>query len=145
MMNWTLGLIRHLSWAVLLACLLALTSVSPLLSQGLTTTDTAKDWEEVNFEFDSAILSDGYPSLLRLAELLKQNPSYRLELTGHTDSMGTVQYNNSLSQRRANTVKEFLVKYGANASQISTSGQSKNAPKVSNASKEGRFINAVLC
>lgn len=141
MRNWTLGLIRQSSWAVLLACILVLTSVSPLLSQGLTTTDTAKDWEEVNFEFDSAILSDGYPSLLRLAELLKQNPTYRLELTGHTDSMGTVQYNNSLSQRRANTVKEFLVKYGANASQISTSGQSKNAPKVPNTSKEGRFIN----
>ncbi len=133
--------LKQVVLAVLVSGALLLAGASVAGAQGLTTTDTAKDWEEVNFEFDSAILSDGYPSLLRLAELLKQNPSYRLELVGHTDSMGTVQYNNSLSQRRANTVKEFLVKYGANASQITTTGQSKNTPKVPNTSKEGRFIN----
>ncbi len=141
MTNWMIGRMKQSCWPLLLACVLALASASPVLAQGLTTTDNAKDWEEVNFEFDSAILSDGYPSLLRLAELLKQNPSYRLELVGHTDSMGTVQYNNSLSQKRANTVKEFLVKYGASDSQITTTGQSKNAPKVPNTTAEGRFIN----
>jgi hypothetical protein len=120
--------------------LVALLSLGAL-GQGLTTTDTAQDWEEINFEFDSAILSDGYPSLLRLAELLKQNADYRLELVGHTDSMGTVQYNERLALQRANTVKEFLVKYGATASQITTRSQSKNDPKVANTTKEGRFIN----
>jgi hypothetical protein len=112
-----------------------------LAAQGLTTDASPRDWEEVNFEFNSHILSDGYPSLLRLAELLKQNPGYRLELTGHTDSVGSNQYNDALSLRRSNTVKEFLVKYGANPSQIVTTGQSKNAPKVPNTTKEGRFIN----
>lgn len=112
-----------------------------LAGQGLTTDASPRDWEEVNFEFNSHILSDGYPSLLRLAELLKQNPGYRLELTGHTDSVGSSQYNDALSMRRSNTVKEFLVKYGANPSQITTTGLSKNAPKVPNTTKEGRFIN----
>lgn len=112
-----------------------------LAGQGLTTDASPRDWEEVNFEFNSHILSDGYPSLLRLADLLKQNPGYRLELTGHTDSVGSTQYNESLSMRRSNTVKEFLVKYGATPAQITTTGLSKNAPKVPNTSKEGRFIN----
>ncbi len=125
--------------AKLLSLLLA--GVLILAGQGLTTDASPKDWEEVNFEFDSAILSDGYPSLLRLADLLKQNPTYRLELTGHTDSKGSAQYNEGLSMRRSNTVKEFLVKYGASAGQVSTTGMGKNAPKVSNSSKEGRFIN----
>ena len=88
-------------------------------AQGLTTDASPRDWEEINFEFNSHILSDGYPSLLRLAELMKQNPTYRLEVVGHTDSVGSVQYNERLALRRANTVKEFLVKYGAAASQIS--------------------------
>ncbi len=112
-----------------------------LAGQGLTTEASPRDWEEVNFVFDSSVLSDGYPSLLRLAELLKQNPSYRLELTGHTDSKGSVKYNEGLSLRRSNTVKEFLVKYGASASQITTTGHSKTAPKVSNNTDEGRFMN----
>lgn len=120
---------------------LLLAGVLALAGQGLTTQASPGDWEEVNFVFDSSVLSDGYPSLLRLAELLKQNPSYRLELTGHTDSKGSVQYNEGLSIRRSNTVKEFLVKYGATASQIATTGHSKTAPKVSNGTDEGRFMN----
>lgn len=112
-----------------------------LVAQGLTTDASPKDWEEINFEFDSHILSDGYPSLLRLADLLKQNATYRLEVTGHTDSVGSNGYNERLALRRANTVKEFLVKYGASAGQISTAGRSENAPKVPNASLEGRFMN----
>ncbi len=120
---------------------LLLAGVLVLAGQGLTTEASPRDWEEVNFVFDSSVLSDGYPSLLRLAELLKQNPSYRLELTGHTDSKGSVQYNEGLSLRRSNAVKEFLVKYGASASQITTTGHSKTAPKVSNNTDEGRFMN----
>jgi len=45
---------------------------SCLFAQGLQTTATKDDWEEINYEFNSSILSDGYPTLLRLAELLQQ-------------------------------------------------------------------------
>lgn len=133
--------IRGLRWVAVLACALGLSLNGALFGQGLETNASPADWEEVNFEFDSAILSDGYPSLLRLAELLKQNPDYRLQLEGHTDSLGSVPYNERLGLQRANTVKEFLVKYGANASQITTSTQNKSAPKVSNNTVEGRFMN----
>ena len=52
--------------------------------QGLNTNTSKNDWEEINFEFNSAVLSDGYPSLLRLAELLKDHPAYKVLVEGNT-------------------------------------------------------------
>jgi hypothetical protein len=114
-----------------------------LFGQGLTppSGQAKDDWEEINFEFNSSILSDGYPSLLRLAELLNQHKDYQVTITGHTDFVGSVNYNDRLAQARANTVKDFLVKYGAAAGQISTNGQGKRNPEVNNNTKEGRFMN----
>jgi hypothetical protein len=76
-----------------------------------------------------------------LAELLGQNKDYRVKVTGHTDYVGSSGYNEKLALARANMVKDFLVKYGAGADQITTSGDGKRNPSVSNNSKEGRFIN----
>jgi hypothetical protein len=116
---------------------------SGLFAQGLTppSGQAKDDWEEINFEFNSSILSDGYPSLLRLAELLNQHKEYQVVVTGHTDYVGSANYNDRLAQARANTVKDFLVKYGAPANQISTNGQGKRNPEVNNNTKEGRFMN----
>ena len=62
---------------------------SGLFAQGLNTGGQQKDdWEEINFEFNSSILSDGYPSLLRLADLLSQHRDYKVKVTGHTDYVG---------------------------------------------------------
>src|SRR6201997_3837090 len=86
---------------------------SALFAQGLNTGGQTKDdWEEINFEFNSSILSDGYPSLLRLAEILHQHPDYRVKVVGNTDFVGSEHYNDRLAQRRADTVRDFLVKYG---------------------------------
>ena len=114
-----------------------------IFAQGLTPPggQAKDDWEEINFEFNSSILSDGYPSLLRLAELLGQHKDYQVVITGHTDFVGSQNYNDRLAQARANTVRDFLVKYGAAASQISTNGQGKRNPEVNNNTKEGRFMN----
>jgi hypothetical protein len=109
--------------------------------QGLTTTAKSSDWEEINFEFNSSILTDGFPSLLRLADLLKQNPAFKIKVEGHCDYVGTDQVNNQLSMARAETVKAFLVKYGAKPDQIATTGYGKTKPEVSNTSAEGRFMN----
>jgi hypothetical protein len=114
---------------------------SSLFAQGLQTKATKDDWEEINFEFNSSILSDGYPTLLRLAELLQQHRDYRIKVEGHTDYVGSINYNEKLALSRANTVKDFLTKYGAGGNQISVSGQGKRDPEVPNTSKEGRFIN----
>src|SRR5436853_6617351 len=115
---------------------------SGLFAQGLNTGGQQKDdWEEINFEFNSSILSDGYPSLLRLADLLSQHRDYKVKVTGHTDYVGSAAYNDKLALARAEAVKAFLVKYGANADQITTSGDGKRAPEVDNRTKEGRFMN----
>jgi uncharacterized cupredoxin-like copper-binding protein len=99
------------------------------------------DWEEINFEFNSAVLTDGFPSLLRLSELLNKNPDYRVKLDGHTDYIGSEKYNEKLSQRRAEAVKAFLEKYGARPGQLELVPRGKRSPKVDNSTKEGRFVN----
>ena len=115
---------------------------SGLFSQGMNTGGQQKnDWEEINFEFNSSILSDGYPSMLRLAELLGQHRDYKVRVTGHTDYVGSAAYNDKLALRRADAVKAFLVRYGAADSQITTAGDGKRAPEVDNRTKEGRFMN----
>jgi hypothetical protein len=115
---------------------------SSLFAQGLNTGgQTKEDWEEINFEFNSSILSDGYPSLLRLSELLSQHRDYKVKVTGHTDYVGSASYNDKLAQKRAEAVKAFLVKYGVGDAQVTTSGDGKRAPEVDNKTKEGRFMN----
>src|SRR5260370_12567627 len=114
---------------------------SCLFAQGVQTKATKDDWEEINFEFNSAILSDGYPTLLRIAELLQQHKDYKIKVEGHTDYVGSVPYNEKLALARANEVKAFLTKYGPGAGQLSVSGQGQPVPQVPNTTKEGRFIN----
>ena len=121
--------------------LIGLWAVPLVFGQGLQTTATRDDWEEVNFEFNSPVLSDGYPSLLRMAELLGKNPSFKVKLEGHTDWIGSEKYNEKLGMARAATVKSFLVKYGAQAERVETVTYGKKQPKVDNKTREGRFMN----
>src|SRR5438552_3721621 len=115
---------------------------SGLFAQGLNTGGQQKDdWEEINFEFNSSILSDGYPSLLRLADVLREHADYKVKVTGHTDYVGSNPYNQRLGLRRAEAVRDFLLKYGAQAIQITTETSGKTAPEVPNTTKEGRFMN----
>lgn len=101
-----------------------------IFAQGLDTRASKDDWEEINFEFNSAVLSDGFPSLLRLAELLRANPGHRVRVEGHADGIGSDRYNEKLGIQRANTVRDFLVKYGAAANQIETSSRGEREKKV---------------
>ena len=112
-----------------------------LAGQGLTTKASKEDWEEINFAFNSAVLSDGYPSLLRLADLLVRNRGYAVQLQGHTDSLGSENVNNALSKARADAVSAFLAKNGVLPAQIRSAGRGKLEPEASNATREGRFMN----
>lgn len=114
---------------------------SSLFGQGMDTKASKGDWEEVNFEFNSSVLTDGYPSLLRIADLLKQHQDYKVRIVGNTDSIGSNRTNDRLAVARANTVAQFLQKYGASASQVQASGQGKRDPEVPNRNKLGRWIN----
>ena len=112
----------------------AMLAVLPLVAvgvcaQGLDTKASKDDWEEINYEFNSSVLVDGYPSLLRVAELLQKHPGYKVRIEGHTDIIGNAPYNEKLGQARADAVRDFLVKYGASAGQISTGTRGKVDPK----------------
>src|ERR1700684_2170005 len=100
-----------------LLVLLPLIAIS-VSAQGLDTRASKDDWEEINFEYNSSVLVDGFPSLLRVAELLQKNQSYRVRVEGNTDSIGGRSYNEKLGLARANGVRDFLIKYGAGANQI---------------------------
>ncbi|MBL8238792.1 MAG: OmpA family protein [Bryobacterales bacterium] len=127
---------RSLTWFALMSL-----TVAGLLAQGQSTTATKDDWEEINFETSSAVLTDGYPSLLRLAELLTKNPGYKVRVEGHTDGTGSKRANEKLGMQRAQAVKSFLEKYGARPDQITATTQGMGQPKVGNDTKEGRWMN----
>jgi hypothetical protein len=111
-----------------LFCILPLLAVG-LAAQGLNSNATKDDWEEINFEFNSSVLVDGFPSLLRLAELLQKNPGFKVRLEGHTDRIGGDDYNEKLGLARAGMVRDFLVKYGARPGQIDAGTRGKADPK----------------
>ena len=120
--------------------LLALFATS-VFAQGLNTNATKDDWEEINFETGSAVLADGFPSLLRLAELMAKNDGYRVKVEGHGDPNTPQRIAEKLGMARANTVKQFLEKYGARPAQISVATAGNASPKVGNATKDGLFMN----
>ena len=100
-----------------------------LFGQGLDTQATKDDWEEINFDYNSSVLVDGFPSLLRLSELLQKNSGYKVRIEGHTDTIGDTAYNNKLGMARASAVRDFLIKYGARTTQIEVSSRGKLEPK----------------
>jgi outer membrane protein OmpA-like peptidoglycan-associated protein len=107
----------------------------------VNTRATKDDWEEINFEFNSSIITDGFPTLLWLADYLRANAAYRVMITGHTDYIGGVPYNERLALARANAVKAFLVKYGATDGQITANGEGERNPELDNSTKEHRWVN----
>ncbi len=121
--------------------LLAALTVGPAFTQGFNTTATKDDWEEINFAFDSATLIDGYPSLLRLAELLGKNPTFKVRLVGHTDWHGSKKYNEKLGSGRGATVKTFLEKYGARSSQIELLSMGNEKPKAAGKDIDSDLMN----
>ncbi|MGO9613227.1 MAG: OmpA family protein [Dissulfurispiraceae bacterium] len=73
---------------------------------------------------------------------IKKYPGTKIKLEGHTDSVGTKQYNQALSERRALAVKEYLVKGGGiDKARITTAGYGESQPIATNKTKEGRAEN----
>jgi OOP family OmpA-OmpF porin len=98
--------------------------------------------EGVNFEYDSARLTpDSREVLDRVAESLKAWPDVRVEVGGHTDWDGSNAYNQSLSQRRADSVRAYLIDAGVAASRMTTRGYGEESPIATNETPEGRARN----
>jgi OmpA-OmpF porin, OOP family len=96
----------------------------------------------LNFAFDSSKIEPQYYAELNdLARVLKSNPDLRVRLDGHTDSVGSEAYNESLSLRRANAVREYLVQQGIDAGRLSAKGFGESRPAYSNETAENRALN----
>jgi OOP family OmpA-OmpF porin len=96
----------------------------------------------VNFEFDSAALSPEAQVILQAAvEALGDSPNTRIEVAGHTDSIGTEEYNQGLSERRAGSVADFLASNGIDQSRLSVVGYGETRPVADNATSDGRAQN----
>ena len=96
----------------------------------------------VNFDFDSSkIRSDSESKLNRVVSILKDNPSVRVRVEGHTDSTGPEKYNLGLSYRRAEAVKGYLEANGVAGNRLSVVGFGETKPLVSNRTRAGRAVN----
>jgi len=94
------------------------------------------------FDFDKATLKpEGRQVLDQVAAQASSINLETLIAVGHTDSIGTEAYNQSLSERRANSVKEYLVGKGIDPNRIYTEGKGELQPVASNATREGRAQN----
>lgn len=96
----------------------------------------------VKFEFDSDKLTKPSERILTdVAETLRSYPTVKVDVEGHTDDVGTDSYNQSLSERRANVVKKFLVENGGVAANLKPVGFGESVPIDTNATDAGRDNN----
>ena len=97
---------------------------------------------QVQFEFDKWVLDDGSQTrLLALVKQLQEQPQLSVELEGYTDSIGASAYNIQLSQRRAESVRRFLVEKGVELPRIHSIGLGDIRPVADNKTKQGRDQN----
>ena len=101
-------------------------------------------WIIENLLFDynkSFIRTKYYPDLDEVVRILKQNPYLNIEIQGHTCNIGSQNYNLPLSQRRAKSVRAYLMKQGIPEERMSWKGYGLKRPAASNATEEGRELN----
>lgn len=94
------------------------------------------------FEFNkSELKSESYPELNRVLKFLNDYPSVEIELSGHTDNIGTLEYNQMLSEKRTIAVADYLFEKGITKNRITVFGYGETRPLASNETEEGRQIN----
>ncbi len=94
------------------------------------------------FAFDkSNLTADGKQHVQHAVQVLKGMPNAHVLVEGHTDSIGTDAYNQRLSERRAKTVRDYMVQLGVEPSRVTARGYGKTRPVASNDTAEGRAQN----
>lgn len=92
--------------------------------------------DRVFFDFDQYTLSpEARGTLMRQAQWLNQYSNYTLALEGHCDERGTREYNLALGERRANSVREYLIGQGVTPSRLTTISYGKERPSCSQAAE----------
>ncbi len=97
---------------------------------------------DVTFDTNSTVVKPGlYSEIDRIAGVLNQYPETLIRVEGHTDSVGTEEYNQDLSIRRAAAVRDLLIQRGVSTSRIQTVGFGENMPVATNNTEAGRQMN----
>ena len=97
---------------------------------------------DITFATDSSAISPNFnPVLNDVALVINKFEKTVLMIEGHTDDTGAEDYNQALSERRANAVKNLLVSYNVNSQRITTVGMGEFQPKVANTSAANRQLN----
>jgi outer membrane protein OmpA-like peptidoglycan-associated protein len=112
----------------------------------LETRETARglivNLSDVLFDTGSASLKPGArEKLAKVAGIILAHPGLEMAVEGHTDSVGSASYNQQLSERRADSVRDYLVRQGIAPSVVATSGVGKDQPVASNSTAAGRQQN----
>jgi outer membrane protein OmpA-like peptidoglycan-associated protein len=98
--------------------------------------------ENVLFAFDSFEIRQAYiPILENVVRVMRDFPQYKLEITGHTDNIGTPAYNQELSRKRADAVMSYLVNKGVQAGRMSVIYKGETMPEAGNDTPENRTLN----
>lgn len=94
------------------------------------------------FDFDKYVVKPKYiPVLGHVVDVLLENPGLRIEIQGHTDNFGTLEYNQILSENRAGAVMSYLLRNGIERDRLTVKGFSFNKPIATNETEEGRALN----
>ncbi len=96
----------------------------------------------IRFDFDKSVIKPEFvPVLDEAVDILKKHADKKVEIQGHTDSIGTEAYNEKLGMRRADAVKMYLVDKGVTADNLTTESFGESNPVADNDTKEGRAMN----
>ena len=96
----------------------------------------------VFYEFDSSIITEeSFPELNKLARLLTDNKDIKIEIEGYTDAIGTSAYNLDLSDKRAKSVRDYLITRGISTKRLTCKGFGSSSPVGDNISGDGRKLN----
>jgi outer membrane protein OmpA-like peptidoglycan-associated protein len=96
----------------------------------------------IQFDYNSYDLTpSSFAELDRLVKLMQDNPSMHIELSAHTDDVGSERFNLLLSQKRGEAARKYLLRHGVEPERIVAKGYGKTKPLVPNDSEENRAIN----
>ncbi|MEA3310877.1 MAG: OmpA family protein [candidate division WOR-3 bacterium] len=116
---------------------IALASISEIKEKG-----TAVRINNIFFEFDRySLRPESFPELDRLAKVLKESPDMKVEIAGHTDNVGTEEYNLELSRKRAQSVVGYLISVGCSRTNLIPMGYGEKKPIDTNDTEQGRASN----
>lgn len=94
------------------------------------------------FDFDKATIKpESQTELENLIKLMNDNPNIKIEISGHTDNIGSASYNQKLSESRAKAVVDYLIEHGIDRSRLSYMGYGFEKPIAPNDTEEGRQLN----